>query len=717
MNTATNLPPDSEAKDPFFVLRDCRELFQQRLVEAVRESGIDSPAALRAFTKAIGESYDELVAAKQRGGFDQTHGLTASRITLMCDSDLELEIRIGEITRRLAAAGGNDLWRVHLRYMTLLRRTDLAPSENPVGPETIGPGLWAVCKADNVGVEGSIERLAVLEEQLLQRLPGIYAELNELLASRKVELAQTQIVSAGGTRPTGPRAASGGANGAADPFAALQELLNRQTGSTVAGGGDGGGVGVGGVGGGGSGLATGFAGGAGDNMALGAATLVMLRQLAERLDQLELSGAGSSAGGAAPADAEVPPPRTLKSTDLGVALGQPEAVALDTLSLIFEAIFETWELPDTVKTAIGRLQIPLLKLALFDATLFSDVSHPARRLIDGMARAAVGLPRDIGRAHPVSMRLWQLAGTVAEKLHGDSAVLDAPLAILDAPLADLDALIADRDRDVIAAAQPYISLLKDKERRDQAALAARRWLRAIEEQGVAPAILDFLQHHWLRVMEAACLEGGEAGHAWQRDHATIADLLWSTQPKQSPEERKSLAGMLPHLLQRINDGLDRIDEPAEARAPFFDAFFTLQTAALHGATAVPPPPAPAPPPTGTVTATDIVVDILDIDGRLLKTLSLADPSAAAWRGPDAPVQAGSWLQFTMADGETLCGLACWLSPQFGGVLLFNPDWGYAVAIAPAVIEQQLREARAKIESSRSVFDTAADRALTRLRDA
>ena len=81
------------------------------------------------------------------------------------------------------------------------------------------------------------------------------------------------------------------------------------------------------------------------------------------------------------------------------------------------------------------------------------------------------------------------------------------------------------------------------------------------------------------------------------------------------------------------------------------------------------------------------------------------------------MQSGSWVQFAMADGETLCGLACWLSPQSGSTLIFNPDWGGAVAIAPALMETQLREGRAKIESSRSVFDTAADRALTRLRDA
>ena len=43
--------------------------------------------------------------------------------------------------------------------------------------------------------------------------------------------------------------------------------------------------------------------------------------------------------------------------------------------------------------------------------------------------------------------------------------------------------------------------------------------------------------------------------------------------------------------------------------------------------------------------------------------------------------------------------------------MFNSDWGYAVALAPSLLEQQLRAGRARIVSESALFDEAAERAL------
>lgn len=691
MNDPISTFPASAAEDPFFILRDCRVLFQRRLTEIARLAGVVSTPVVEAFAETLGEAHDELAASNQRDGFEQTHGLTSSRITLMGDDDLELEIRIGEIARRLVDIGGNALWRVHLRYMTLLRRPTMAPQDNPVGPESICQGLWAICRAGNAGLDANFALLDRIEQQLGLQLPALYSELNDLLSSRKIEPAPTQITSGGGARTSPGAQTPANAIGQPNPLSALQSMLNQQQGGAI-----------------------GFSSGQGDvgggNSALNAAALVMLNQLAARLDQLELSGIGHGLAESAPDADGNALPRAVRAKDLDLPLGKPEAIALDTLALIFEAIFDTWELPDTVKTAIGRLQIPLLKLAIFDPTLFSDTGHPARRLINGMARAAVGLPRDVGRAHPVSAQLWQLAGTVCETLHGDASALAAPLA-------ELDALIAERDRSVLADAQPYIALLRDKESRDKGALAAQRWLRAIEEEGAAPEILDFLQQYWVRVMAAAGSEENDAnasGSLWQESEATIADLLWSVQPKQNPDDRKRLAGLLPSLLKRISAGLDRIDTPAEERTAFLNTCFTLQTAALRGTPPAPVRRAAAMPQADASPATGVTVDVIAAGGRQLKILAPAGQSPASYRSPASKVSAGSWLQFAIVDSEPLCGLVCWLDPKSGSVLLFNPDWGFAVALATDVLEQQLRDARATVVSSQAVFDMAAERALGQL---
>ncbi|MDQ5902819.1 MAG: hypothetical protein QG672_406 [Pseudomonadota bacterium] len=691
LTTDSNTDTSGAPEDAFFVLRDTRTLFQKRMTEVAREAGVATPSVLDAFTQALGEAHDELTSA-QREGFEAADGLTASRMTLMCDADLEMDIRIGDIARRLSELCGSALRQVQLRYMTLLRRQEMSPANNPVGPEALSSGLWAICQSNDVGLERNMQLLGRLEEQFSAHLPAIYAELNELLTSRNIAPAQIVNISSGGTRSgsAAQSAGNGRSDGNANAFSALQQALNTQFGGTgnVAGG---------------MTNTSSQSGNSGGNVALNAATLVMLNQLTTRLEQLQLS---SNATQAASSDHEAPP-RALKAADIDLPLGNPESVALETLGHIFEAIFNIWDLPDTVKTAISRLQIPLLKLSICDPSLFSDEAHPARRLINAMGQATLGLPRDISRAHPVSARLWQIASTVSETLQGDPGVLSAPLA-------ELDTLITERNAALRETAQPFVALLQARENRAETVRASEKWLRDTEQQGSAQEILDFLRQYWVRVMSASALEGGTEGPSWQENHDTIVDLMWSVQPKPGADDRKRLAGLVPTLIRRINAGLDRIGVSQAERAPFLDACFNLQTASLRGN----PPPLVTPSGNQETAATDSsAADLVDTEtsGDIrVKIVSGPGRQTAAYRSAANNMQVGQWLQFIEDGIEPQCGLVVWISPRTGTTLLYGIDWKHAVALASDVLERQLREGDASIVSSRAIFDMAAERALSQI---
>lgn len=119
---------------------------------------------------------------------------------------------------------------------------------------------------------------------------------------------------------------------------------------------------------------------------------------------------------------------------------------------------------------------------------------------------------------------------------------------------------------------------------------------------------------------------------------------------------------------------------------------------------------PAVPPAG------IVVELLEADGKQLKFLTLPGQTASAYRNPVASAETGSWLQFSIKD-RTLCGLICWQSEKSGSVLIFNPDWGFAVAASAAALVQQLRDAQARVVSALAIFDLAAERAISRMASA
>lgn len=694
--------------DSFFVLRDCRELFVRRLVDILRESIILSPTVVETFTREVGEAHDELASSARQDSFGQTAGLTASRITLVGNDDLELEIRIGRIANNLKDNERIDHWRVQLRYMTLLHRPNMTPGDSPVGFEPICCGLWALCNEGGNTLDQKLDRLDRIEEQLQLRLPDVYVELNELLERHHVQSAQVQVVQRGGDSKPSASAGTGGASSGlgaygANALSALQQAMRQQSGT------DDPGLGSHGLQ---AGNATVDATGSRGNFTLNAATLVMLNHLMERLHALEfqhVSASSNSTNNPSDGADEQNPLRALRSKDLDLPLGKPAAIALDTLSLIFEAIFATPDLPDAVKAAIGRLQIPLLRLAILDASFFANTQHPARRLVNRMARAASGLDQDTGRDHAMCISLNKLADAVRSTLETDEADLSSHLD-------ELETLISERDLSLQAASQPYAQLVLEHENREASLAGAQDWLNKTLGRTAHPAVRRFLSDHWSRVMQAAFAGGGASGTLWKEYDAAIEQLLWSFEPKQTAEERKTLLAMIPSLLKRINAGLDQLGVSPEERAPFLDTCFDLQTASLRNRADAPAYPAgTAQAPMVRHAASGVpAVQILERNGKLVQYLGQPTLTQSSWRTGGMAWKIGDWISFQLPDGESLCGRHCWQGSPSGTVLLFNPGWGYAVALAPSLLEQQFRGGHARVVSDSSLFDEAAERALNQM---
>ena len=701
---AAELSP-AAGQDSYFILRDCRELLQRRLEELIRQATNHSPRAMEAFSREFSEGFDELARASQRDGFEQTNGLTASRISLVGNDDLELEIRIGELAARIKDNPAIDLWQTQLRFMTLLQRRQMNADDNPAGLEPINCGLWALCKEAGGTLDQKFDQIARIEDFLQARLPAVYGEINALLERHRVEPAAIQPIqpSASGQRRHDEKSAPAGAGAASDNasnvLAALQQAMQQKV---TGGGGSGGGAGGSGGGGGGGGGNAGGAGDSGNHAVLDAATVVMIKHLVKRLSALEAQNlAATSADDDAPLKAYT-------AEDFDLPLGQPAAIALDTLSLIFAAIFAAADLPQPVKAAIAGLQIPLLKLALLDATLFANALHPARRLINLMARAALGLAPETGREHPVCAALLALANRV-------HAMLESSDGELSPYLAELDALIARRDQQQRDGATPYIGLVQSFESADSARRDADDWLARLAGRTHEPSIRAFLADTWREIMRRASVEGGTRGLAWQAAAKTADDLLWSLSPKQDSDERKKLLTLIPQLLRQINAGFDQLATPESVRKPFLDACFDLQTAALRGRQDLPLPRAGA--ANATKLSDEAPVSILEDAGKLVQYVGRPGVARTPARSATRTWRVGEWLRFRLPDGEVLCGALCWQSEAGSSVLLFNVDWGFAVAGAPAFLDQQVASGEAIIETDSALFDRAATQALQSIRPA
>jgi len=682
-------PPDA-----FEVLRDCRALFLKQLGTRLQDSGVLTSSAIQAVQHGAGSYFDEMVASRRRGSFkEEASGLTSSRITLVGEEDLELNIRLDHLSTRFFEATAGSLWKLNLRLTTLLRRPDLSRSNNPIDPKGICRGLDEMfAAAGAISHDKKLDLLGRVESSLLENLPALYDILNDFLAQAGIEAAQPVIVS---TSDSARKPAAESPAIPDNPLLALQKALQSRQPTTQ----------------------TTAERGAGSAL-LGQAAW---ERLIFRLNELDRPGKLASSFDpvashsletlipglfSEPAPSQPSQPNSLTALDLGIPADAPESLAVDTLASLFAAIFDNPELPDALKTVISRLQVTILKSALRDPGLFSDASHPARQLLDKMGLAMLGLPLDSTLKHPLCAQLLALTADVQSRFKGD-------IAVFSEAVAEIDALITERHASIAYVAEPYLPLLHQLDRRDRALAEVRRVIAKAVPPGTPVPIREFFNNSWSKVLQVVWMEHGPDSSQWASYSNVMANLLWTFEPKPSAEKRNELNKRLPEILALLKAGMDRLGMTEPAQAAFFDICFTLQTEALRS---TPPqtenPESPLLDPGTWSPKAGKLVDGEILSGKLvLRTLEFAGNPPLPTR--KLPCTRGDWLKFELADGKAGVAFLCHLSPASQRALLSNPDSGLTLAIHPAVLERQLREGKADVLSSRSLFDTAAKRALRR----
>ena len=94
---------------------------------------------------------------------------------------------------------------------------------------------------------------------------------------------------------------------------------------------------------------------------------------------------------------------------------QVDADVINLVSMLFDFILEDRQLPSIMKALLSRLQIPILKVALLDRSFFNRGGHPARKLLNELAMAAIGWNEKAeGQRDPLLDKVTAGCRTVAE---------------------------------------------------------------------------------------------------------------------------------------------------------------------------------------------------------------------------------------------------------------------------------------------------------------
>ena len=242
-------------------------------------------------------------------------------------------------------------------------------------------------------------------------------------------------------------------------------------------------------------------------------------------------------------------------TEKSAAINQVDDDVINLVSMMFEFILDDRNLASPMKALIGRLQIPMVKVAIADKSFFSKGGHPARRLLNEMAMACLG---------------WQ--ETTAENLHKDNLFnkmqemvrvilsdFETDMGIFNNLLLDFRAFQEKEKRRAQILEQRTIDAEDGKAKSERARAEVDTALRSIIGDKLLPqTVTRLLRDAWANVMFISCLKQGTDSEDWLEKNTTAQQLVWSVTSAMDKDNRQKLLKMVPELLQKLRTGLEGI---------------------------------------------------------------------------------------------------------------------------------------------------------------
>jgi hypothetical protein len=249
---------------------------------------------------------------------------------------------------------------------------------------------------------------------------------------------------------------------------------------------------------------------------------------------------------------------------------------INLVAMLFECMLDDRNLPDSLKALIGRLQIPLVKVAVLDKSFFSRSSHPARRLLNEIASAAMGWGAcDDHQRDSLYVRIDQVVQRLLNEFVDDPAIFSELLA-------DFLAFTQDERR----RSELLEQRIRDAEEgRARTGLARQQVEQALNQallgKVLPQGVVTFVQQAWSKVLLLTCLKHGARSAEWHADVRTLEQLVWSVQQHREPDAARMLA-LVPGLLKSLRDGLNASAFDPFATSEFFSELEGLHQQALQG---------------------------------------------------------------------------------------------------------------------------------------
>ena len=512
----------SNTDDALFELADRATTDQQQ------EMYFDSMRSIRLHRKTIGKRFLEHFVASFEEAYkarsevcesDQDDDLEADNYSLLDQEELEMTVAVAGIVAKVTSQYSLPLMHLTKRLDSLCKSHTIHERDNPLGPQVLST-CFAQSLADlDLNIKVRIILMKLFERFVMEQLADLFESTNRalidagVLPDLKKQMArvkkqpvqatandnQTEADGTGTSLTAGGTAQPAGDGGVS--FQAVQQLLSTVRSSTSA------------------------------SVALPGPAI----ESDEVISALSHIQANHSAGAINPH--EIPAKIDLQALIRGNLIGaqakplhQTDDDTVNFVGMLFDYILNDRNLAIPMKALIGRLQIPIVKLAILDKSFFERAAHPARLLLNELSSAGIGWSNS---AELKRDALYNTIEAVVNRILDEFT--DNPV-LFDTQLQELRDFVAKDNRRSILVEQRVREAENGKARTKSAKLTVQNLInQKASGLRVPPAVGKFISDIWSKVLTLQCVRRGEDSTEWQTTVELLDSLLWALQPLTTAE--------------------------------------------------------------------------------------------------------------------------------------------------------------------------------------
>jgi len=521
---------------------------QEEYFQAMRHLRVKQSSIKSNFTQLIIDDYDKLWSStpdKQIFPRLESTSKPISDLTLLQNDELEETIAIRRISAKCESTLGDSLGQLNDRFAHMLNMADGNIIDNPLSPDRMVKHLKDVISPLPVSITIKIVIYKQFELHAVGKLIILYQQLNKDLIKNNIlpDLKYKIRKNASSTQGAGTSvpATSLTPNEAADVqieqnqdvagiFNQLRQLFHRSTTQpTVAQSG-------------------------GNSMTIANATSILSALSALQQQNTPLAYDGDTIQ---LAEVREPLLQSLNPEQIGglsfpqQAVSQVDEDTIDVIALLFEFILDDNVIPAPIRALLARLQIPMLKVAIADKTFFSKKNHPARQLLNSLAKMATGWSQNKNADQDVLYQ--QIESTVNTVL----SQFDTDINIFNDLNLQLSQFIEQQEHNSTAVEKRITKASHGQEKLASSQREVDQIIHQLltEHSPLPKIVVTLIEDGWKHVLKLRLLQKGKDSDEWKEAVHLMHQLVWSVSPKSEASERKQLLETIPKLLKALKAGL------------------------------------------------------------------------------------------------------------------------------------------------------------------